>query len=84
MTAMHYIDISETVNNQHAKDCGWKKLSDVLNKCRSFFILTKDDERKKTCGHGAKDSQTDGDDLLCKCHIMIPPVRVWRLLYIYL
>ena len=22
MTALHYIDISETVNNQHAKDCG--------------------------------------------------------------
>lgn len=54
MTALHYIDISETVNNQHAKDCGWKKLSDVLNKCRSFFILTKYDERKKTCGHGAR------------------------------
>ena len=76
MTALHDIDISEAVNDQHAKNSRGQKLSDVLNECGGFFILTEYDERKKTCGHRTKDTKTDGDDLLCKCHVMIPPVLV--------
>ena len=56
MTALHYIYISKTVNDQHAKDSRWQKFPDILDERRCLFIFTEYEKRKKACGHSAENA----------------------------
>ena len=61
---LYYIYISQTVNDQHAENCGWKKFSNILNELRSFPVFTKYKKRQETCSHCTKYTKSDRDDLL--------------------
>ena len=68
--------ISKTVNNQHAENSCGQSLSQILYVfgCGSFFREHK--KRKKTSQHGAKDAQSDRDNLLCQCHVGSPAFSI--------
>ena len=64
MCTLQYVYISQTVNDQHAENCGWKKFSNILNELRSFPVFTKYKKRQETCSHCTKYTKSDSDDLL--------------------
>ena len=61
MCTLQYIYISQTVNDQHAENCGWKKISNILNELRSFPVFTKYKKRQETCSHCTKYTKSDSD-----------------------
>ena len=64
--------IFQAVDDQHTEDGCRKRFAQILYVSWSRFPGGKQQERKKSCGHGAKRAERDRDDLLCQCHAMSP------------
>ena len=68
MRSMENIYIPQAVDDEHSKDGRRKIFSNILYKFRCLSIFTENDKRKETGRHCSEDTESDGNDLLGKCH----------------
>ena len=69
MAALQQTDILQAVYDEHSEYCRRKIFSDMLNEGRCLPFFGKHEEGKEPGRHSAENTETDGNELLCKCHI---------------
>lgn len=68
MVAGKQADIFETIDHQHAENCGGQYLAQVPDKGRCWPVIGENKKRQKTGQHGAQDNHADRDQLLRNAH----------------